>query len=177
MRTCLVICAVVSCLALQSSARAEEKKSDAKGHFARVEFKLPKGGNNGVAIRYPGKGRASGDGMGEIQILDDDDPKYAKLDYYQYTGSIYHVVPPSRRASKPAGEWNKIEIRAAGRQVTVVLNGKKIVDADLDWYLKDEAIAKEHTGLKRTTGRIGLQDHNDRVEFRNLRIKEVKPGQ
>src|SRR5687768_2032432 len=34
--------------------------------IARVEFKLPPAGNNGVAIRYPGKGRASGDGMGEV---------------------------------------------------------------------------------------------------------------
>ena len=51
---------------------------------------------------------------------------------------------------------------------------QKVVDADLDWYLKDPDVAREHTGLARTTGRIGLQSHNDRVEFRNLRIKEIK---
>src|SRR5947209_12034343 len=110
----------------------------------------------------------------EIQILDDNDPQYAKIDFYQYTGSIYHVVAPTRRAGKPAGAWNTLEIRTEGREVVVVLNGKKIVDADLDRCLKDPAVAKEHTGLARGTGRIGLQSHSERVEFRNLRVKEIK---
>jgi len=35
-------------------------------------------------------------------------------------------------------------------------------------------VAREHTGLARTTGRVGLQSHSERVEFRNLRIKELK---
>jgi hypothetical protein len=56
----------------------------------------------------------------------------------------------------------------------VILNGKKIVDADLDRCRKDPQVAKEHPGLARTTGRVGLQSHSERVEFRNLRIKEIK---
>jgi Domain of Unknown Function (DUF1080) len=56
----------------------------------------------------------------------------------------------------------------------VVLNARKIVDADLDRCLKDPALAKEHPGLARKAGRIGLQSHSERVEFRNLRIKELK---
>ncbi|HKI38673.1 MAG TPA: DUF1080 domain-containing protein [Gemmataceae bacterium] len=139
----------------------------------RLEYRLKPAGNSGVYIRAPEKGHISRAGM-EIQVLDDNHPSYAKLDFYQYTGSIYHVVPPARRAGKPAGEWNTLEIRADGRQVVVVLNGKKIVDADLDRCLKDPEVAKEHTGLARTSGRIGLQSHSERVEFRNLRVKELK---
>lgn len=139
----------------------------------RVEFRLTPGGNSGIYLRAPQTGWISRLGM-EIQLLDDNDPKYARLDFYQYTGSIYHVVPPKRRASKPAGQWNAMEIRAEGRQLTIMLNGEKIVDADLDRCLKDPATAKEHTGLSRTTGRIGFQSHNDRVEFRNVRIKEFR---
>lgn len=139
----------------------------------RLEYRLKPAGNSGVYIRAPEKGHISRAGM-EIQLLDDFDPRYAKLDFYQYTGSIYHVVPPTRRASKPAGQWNTIEIQAAGRQIRVVLNGIQIVDADLDRCLKDPAVAKEHPGLTRRAGRIGLQSHTDRVEFRNLRIKEIK---
>jgi 3-keto-disaccharide hydrolase len=67
-----------------------------------------------------------------------------------------------------------MEVRANGRQVVVILNGKKIIDADLDRCLKDAAVAKEHTGLARKSGRIGLQSHTDRVEFRKLRVKELK---
>ena len=43
--------------------------------MARVEFKLPAGGNNGLAIRYPGKGDTAYDGMCELQILDDGRPQ------------------------------------------------------------------------------------------------------
>jgi hypothetical protein len=139
----------------------------------RLEYRLKPGGNSGVYIRAPQKGWISRVGM-EIQILDDYHPRYANLAAYQYTGSIYHVVAPSRRVSKKAGQWNTLAIRAEGRKVVVVLNGTKIVDADLDHYRKDPQVAKEHPGLARTKGRIGLQSHNDRVEFRNLRIKELK---
>ena len=140
---------------------------------ADFEYKVAKGGNSGVALRTPDKGDPAYAGM-EIQLLDDNHPSYAKLDFYQYTGSIYHVVPPTRRAGKPAGQWNALEVRADGRRIVVVLNGIKIVDADLDRCLLDAAVAKEHTGLKRTTGHIGLQSHTDRVEFRNLRIKTLQ---
>jgi hypothetical protein len=136
----------------------------------RLEYKLSPGGNSGVYIRAPQTGHISRVGM-EIQLLDDNHPRYAKLDFYQYTGSIYHVVAPRRRSGKPAGQWNTLEIRAEGRRVVVVLNGATVVDADLDRCLLDPAVAREHPGLKRTTGRIGLQSHTDRVEFRNLRIK------
>jgi hypothetical protein len=139
----------------------------------RLEYRLAPGGNSGIYLRAPEKGHISRVGM-EVQILDDYAPQYARLDFYQYTGSIYHVVPPTRRVGKPAGQWNKLEIRAVDRHVTVVLNGKTIVNADLNHYLADPQIAKEHPGLARTSGRIGLQSHSERVEFRNLRIQEIK---
>jgi hypothetical protein len=139
----------------------------------RLEYRLQPAGNSGVYIRAPREGHISRVGM-EIQLLDDFHPKYATIDFYQYTGSIYHVVPPTRRASKKAGQWNAIAIRAHGRQVEVTLNGVKIVDADLDRCRKDPAVAREHPGLARSNGLIGLQSHTDRVEFRKIRIKELK---
>jgi len=139
----------------------------------RLEYRITAAGNSGVYIRAPIEGHISRAGM-EIQILDDFHPKYANIDFYQYTGSIYHVVAPTRRASKKAGQWNAMTICAKGREVQIVLNGKTIVDADLDRARKDPAVDKEHPGLSRSTGRIGLQSHTDRVEFRNLRVKEWK---
>jgi hypothetical protein len=138
----------------------------------RLEYRLAAGGNSGVYIRAPQQGWISRVGM-EIQILDDWHPRYSQIDFYQYTGSIYHVVAPTRRASKKAGQWNALAILAEGRRVMVILNGKKIVDADLDRCRQDPQVAKEHPGLARTTGRIGLQSHTDRVEFRNLRLREI----
>ncbi len=137
-----------------------------------LEYKLKEGGNSGVYIRAPETGHISRVGM-EIQLLDDFHAKYAKLDFYQFTGAIYHVVAPNQRASKPAGQWNMMTIRAAGKEIKIWLNGKKIIDTDLERWLADPAVAKEHPGLARKTGHIGLQSHTDRVEFRNLQIKEL----
>ncbi len=148
-------------------------EKDYANFVVRLEFRLKPGGNSGVYLRAPEKGWISRVGM-EVQILDDGDKKYASVERWQNSGAIYHVVGPKELASKPAGEWNTIEIRADKRQVVVILNDKKIVDADLDECLKDEKIEKEHPGLKRTEGKIGLQSHSERVEFRNLRIKELK---
>lgn len=139
----------------------------------RLEYRLKPAGNSGIYIRAPEEGWISRVGM-EIQLLDDFHPRYANIDFHQHTGAIYHVAAPSRRASKKAGQWNAMTIRAQGRQVAVWLNGAAILDVDLDRCRKDPEIAKEHPGLARSTGRIGLQSHTDRVEFRNIYIKELK---
>ncbi len=135
----------------------------------RLEFKVPKGGNSGVALRAPMKGDPAYTGM-EIQILDD--PSYKGLQVWQHTGSIYGVVPAKKIATKPIGEWNKYRIVCKGRQVTIELNGETVVDANLNDYI--EKHAKKHPGLLREKGHIGVQEHGGRVEFRNLSIKELK---
>jgi Domain of Unknown Function (DUF1080) len=139
----------------------------------RFEFKLQDSGNNGVGIRAPLKGDAAYVGM-EIQILDDNGKDWkGKLRPEQYHGSIYDVVPAKRGSLKPAGEWNSEEIIARGRQITVKLNGNTIVDANLD-DIKDEKVLQKHPGLKRDKGHIGFLGHGSHVEFRNIRVKELK---
>jgi hypothetical protein len=136
----------------------------------RLEYKMPRKGNSGVAIRSPLEGDPAYTGM-EIQLLDDETwAKEEKLRPEQFTGSIYDVVAPSKQVTKPFGEWNKIRITAKGRMVTVELNGTVIVDANLDDY-KDRA--KKHPGLLRDKGHIGLQSYNFRVDFRNLSVKPL----
>jgi hypothetical protein len=142
------------------------------GNFIlRFEFKLEPGGNNGIGIRAPIDGRTSRTGM-EIQILDDTAPKYKKLKPYQYHGSIYGLVPAKRGHLKPVGEWNTQEILCDGTHVKVTLNGTVIVDADLG-KIDKPLDGYEHPGRFRKKGHIGLLGHRTRVEFRNLRIKEL----
>ncbi len=63
---------------------------------AILEFKTPPGGNNGLAIRYPGTGRAHIDGFCELQILDPAYKGHDKLDRRQYHGSVYGLVGTAR---------------------------------------------------------------------------------
>jgi hypothetical protein len=139
----------------------------------RFEFKLTPGANNGLGIRAPLTGDAAYVGM-EIQILDDSHPKYAGLQPYQFHGSIYGTVPAKRDCLKPIGEWNSEEVTAKGRQVTVKVNGKTIVDADIDKASTPETMDhRAHPGLKRDKGHIGFLGHGDYLEFRNIRIKRL----
>jgi len=140
----------------------------------RFEFKLEAGGNNGVAIRTPPQGNPAYVGM-EIQILDDAHEKYKGwLKDYQCHGSIYGVVPAKRGFLKPVGQWNSQEILCKGRQVKVTLNGTAIVDADLSKIKEPYLDHQKHPGLERDKGHIGFLGHGDRVEFRNIRIKELR---
>lgn len=140
--------------------------------IARVEFLLPPGGNNGLAIRHSGKGRASYDAMCELQILDDTAEKYAKLDPRQYHGSVYGMVAAHRGYLRPVGEWNYQEVTVHGAKIRVELNGTVIVDTDLSQVteFKDNV---PHPGKDRKSGHFGFAGHNDPVRFRNVSIKRL----
>ena len=139
----------------------------------RFEFLLTPGANNGIGIRAPLDGDAAYKGM-EIQILDDGDAVYkGVIKPEQYHGSIYGVFPARTGFKKPVGEWNEEEITANGRHITIKLNGVVIVDADLD-LVKEPEVLKAHPGLANKTGHIGLLGHGTHVEFRNLRVKELR---
>jgi len=138
----------------------------------RFEFRTEPGGNNGVGIRAPLEGNAAYAGM-EIQILDNEAPPYRDLRPAQYHGSIYDVVPARRGFLKKAGEWNQEEIRAEGQNIRVTLNGTVILDANLE-AIKEPQVFEKHPGLARSTGHIGFLGHGSRVEFRNIRIKELR---
>ena len=139
----------------------------------RFQFKLTPGANNGLAIRSPRRGNPAFAGM-ELQILDNKADKYQSLHAWQYHGSIYGVVPSERGHLKPAGEWNTQEVIAIGPWITVNVNGETILSANIDEAATPEPVdGRDHPGLKRKMGHIGFMGHGSRVEFRNLRIKDL----
>ena len=139
---------------------------------ARVEIRLPEGGNNGLAIRYPGQGDAAYAGMCELQVLDNDAPKYAKIDPRQSHGSAYGMVAARRGYLRPVGAWNFQEVTVKGPTVKVELNGTVILNADLSKVTEFMANSP-HPGKDRTSGSFGFAGHNDPVEFRNISIKPL----
>src|SRR5207248_9532319 len=101
--------------------------------IARLEIKLPPGGNNGLAIRYPGEGDPAYAGMCELQVLDDNYEKATgeKSDPRQAHGSAYGMAAAARGYQHPIGEWNFEEVTVKGSKIKVELNGTVILDCDL----------------------------------------------
>ena len=138
----------------------------------RFEFQLPPAGNNGLAIRYPGTGDTAYVGMTELQILDTEHEKYAKLDPRQAHGSAYGMAAAARGYLRPVGEWNYQEVTVKGSTLVVELNGTRILDADLS-AVTDYLDGKEHPGKSRKDGHFGFAGHRDPVAFRNIWIKPL----
>ncbi len=140
----------------------------------RFDVNFDAGGNNGVGIRTPPSGDPAYVGM-EIQVLDNNAPQYAKIQPWQAHGSVYGIVAAKTGVVRPAGQWNHEEIIANGRHVTVILNGVPIVDADLDQATANGTLdGKQHPGVAREKGHLGFLGHGARVEYANIRIKELK---
>jgi len=140
---------------------------------ARVEYQLPSGGNNGLAVRYPGSGDSAYVGMCEVQLLDDTSPKYAKLDPRQYNGSPYGMIAAKRGYLRPVGEWNFMELTVDGSKMRVELNGTLIVDGDLS-EVKEYMAKSPHPGKERKEGYFGFCGHGDAVSFRSVAIQRLK---
>jgi hypothetical protein len=120
-----------------------------------LEVRVPKDGNSGVYIR----------GIYEVQVVD----SYGKpLDPHNM-GAIYSRIKPTENAEKPAGEWQTMDITFVDRHVTVVLNGKKIIDNQPVPGCTGGALWSDVT----RPGPIYLQGDHTGIEYRNLVLKPV----
>ncbi len=139
-----------------------------------LEFMLSRYAKSGVLIRGGGAGDRKNPGI-EIEIVDSSKKrKPTKTD----CGAIYGCLAPSENVAKKPGEWNRMVITAEGPKVRVTLNGKQVIDADLDDWDKvrknpDKSFNRYPKALKDMprSGRIGLQSKSGKVIFRNIRVK------
>jgi hypothetical protein len=135
------------------------------------EWKLGERGNSGCGLRFPLEGDPAFDGL-ELQMVD---PRYfggEPTGPDTLTGSLYKAITPTVQVYKPL-EWNKYQIMCKGPRVTVVLNGKKIIDANLDEQTQQFERGKPLRERPRR-GHIGFQELSrggGHVEIRGARIK------
>ncbi|NLB56782.1 MAG: DUF1080 domain-containing protein, partial [Lentisphaerae bacterium] len=123
----------------------------------------------GIFIRATEEGNPAFTGM-EIQILDD----HGKSPNKTSTGALYSAVAPSENLSKPAGEWNEVEIACIGRRLKVTMNGKRLYAVNLDDKHLNAQLPNDQKLNKRVpSGFIGMQNHGNLVKFRNIRIKDM----
>ncbi|MCY3021025.1 MAG: DUF1080 domain-containing protein [Planctomycetota bacterium] len=146
-----------------------------------LDFKVAdkKKSNSGVFIRVHDSNNEVATGM-EIQVLDD--AAYGvKWDAGNANGALYDLVHPAVSASNPPGEWNHFRITANDNLVTVELNGKEIVKADLNqWTTAGKNPDGGHNKFPHAIGSlpregfIGLQNYGGvPVWFKNVRLKTL----
>ncbi len=123
-----------------------------------ADFKIAKGHNSGILFHVPMSGRESRLGF-EIQIHN------SNPDLLHTTGSIYDVSPAMAIAEKPAGEWNRYHIRFEWPMCTVWLNDVMVQEYNFE--------SDMYTKFRLRTGPIGLQNHGDPVEFKNIWVKRL----
>lgn len=141
------------------------------------EWKLGERGNSGVALRAPLAGDPAFDGL-ELQMVD---PRYYPPDQTvtpaELTGSLYQAVAPAKQVFRPL-EWNHYQITCQGARVTVVLNGERILDVNLD---EQTTPTRRHDGTaalplrdRPRRGHLGFQElsrSGSHVQIRNARLK------
>ena len=140
-----------------------------------VDWRVAPGGNSGIFYRATQEGDYIWQSAPEMQILDDERHADGKLPVTS-AGSVFALYEAPRGVVKPAGEWNTARVLVNGNHVEHWLNGTKLFEYGLgsdEWKARVEASKFKSMPLfgKAAQGYIGLQDHGDKVEFRNIRIR------
>ena len=124
-----------------------------------IEFKVPPGGNSGIYLR----------GVYEAQVVDRD----SKMQGLHGVGAIFNRLAPSEKAGKPGDEWQHYDLTLVDRHVTVILNGKKVIDNEPLLGATNGGLMSDET----IPGPLYLQGDHTAVSYRNIVLRPViKPG-
>ncbi len=154
---------------------------EAFGDFElQLEWKISEAGNSGVLFHVSEDYKNVYETGPEVQVLDDERHPDAKkgAEGTHKAGANYDLMPPLKNAVKPAGEWNRFRLKVKRGHVQHWLNGKKVQDYQLgspEWQsLVDKskfAVMPQYGKFR--SGHIALQDHGNRVWFRNIRVRRL----
>jgi hypothetical protein len=140
----------------------------------RLEWNVAPGGNSGIMFRVSEAAEETYHTGPEVQVLDNARHRDGK-DPLTSAGACYGLYAPDKDVTRPAGQWNRVRLVVRGNHVEHWLADVRVVTYELlspDWEKRVAASKfKEWPQYGRIPrGHIVLQDHGDRVAYRNIRI-------
>lgn len=148
----------------------------------KLEWRISPGGNSGIFFRV---GEADDlryvwETAPEMQVLDNSEHADGRSPLTS-AGSNYALHAPTKDVTRPVGLFNEVRLVVRGGHVEHWLNGEKIVEYELgspEW--KKLVEGSKFRSMPRygslTKGHIALQDHGDRVWYRNIKIRPLTPN-
>jgi hypothetical protein len=144
-----------------------------------LEWKISPKGNSGIIYlikEEPDAANTYNTGP-EMQVLDNDGHADGKIASHR-AGALYDLETPPDGAVKPVGEWNEARVIFTGSKIEHWLNGQKVSESsygDEAWKKKVAASKfKQWKGFGAyPSGHIALQDHGDKVWYRNIKLKNL----
>jgi len=147
-------------------------------HFS-CEWKISEGGNSGIifGVKEDSMYKKSYVTGMEMQVLDNDKHADAKINKHR-AGDLYDLIACHKETVKPVGEWNRAEIIYNKGELKLFLNGENVVSTTVGDENWNKMVAgskfKTMSGFgKFAKGRISLQDHGNKVWFRDVKIKQL----
>jgi hypothetical protein len=145
----------------------------------KLDWKIDSAGNSGVIIQAQEDSTYRWPWLTgpEIQIVDNNAHPDAKIKKHR-ASDLYDLISASTETSKPAGQWNTMEIMQNKGRLEVHLNGTKVISTtqwDENWakLISESKFKSMRDFGKFRKGKVALQDHGDRVWFRNIMIKSL----
>lgn len=155
-------------------------KDQYKNFELSIDWKISEGGNSGIMYHVSEDTvyRNTYNSGPEMQVLDDDKHPDAKkgVNGNRQAGALYDLIPLSVPAVNPAGQWNTAKLLVKDSHVEHWLNGKKVVEYEIGSPAWDSMVqASKFAPMKgfgrQGQGHIALQDHGDKVWYRNIKIR------
>jgi hypothetical protein len=143
----------------------------------KFDWQVTPGANSGVMYHVSEAEESTYHTGPEYQVLDNAGHEDGKSPLTS-AAACYALYPPSRDVTRPVGEWNEGRILVNGSHVEHWLNGVKLVEYELgsaDWNakVKGSKFNEWPPFGKAARGHLALQDHGDRVAYRNLKVKPL----